>query len=162
MFESIDKLFRMIVPWILDSSLHALAVQYIFIAAASLFHIYQILRMRRDTVVVLSHGRIWFGALFGASLGLGYYRAAMWLYPQGVAWWLFALYLFGVIISLAIFRGLITFILAPFIGGRRSIIDTVMREEKFFNCNWPLIPRCITMGLTYLVFFGLIFVKFVE
>ena len=81
MLENFQKLVTLAAPWALAFTLQTLAVQYLFVVAAGLFHLYQILGMRGDSVKVISHERIWFGVVLTALVGLGYYRLILWLHP---------------------------------------------------------------------------------
>lgn len=61
MLENLQKFVTLAMLWILNFTLQALAVQYLFVIAVGLLHLYQILGMRGDSVEVISHERIWFG-----------------------------------------------------------------------------------------------------
>ena len=118
-----------------------LAAQFAALFAVSLLLVYQILKMRRDTVVVLSHRRIWLGAGLASVLNLGFLHGAMWFVT---AWWKWLL----VLLVYMFWKLLLYAVVRPFTADT-SLVDTVKSTDDAFNCNWPLIPRCAHQSLLY-------------
>ncbi len=138
---------------IVGSSPLSLALQYAFLLVVTFGHIYQILRMRRATVVVLSHARIVVNVFVITALNVALYQVALWLMPTGSKV-MFVLYLIGFVFAIGFWR-----VIIQGVGGAidqdRTVKDTTAGKEKLFNCNWPLIPRCCLQSLNYLALFGL-------
>jgi len=131
-----------------------MAVQYAFLLSAALAHIYQILHMRRSTVVLFSHARLITNVFIISALNLVFYHLVMWLAPSDSKAMLI-LYFVGFVFALAFWR-----VIVQGIGGvidqSRTLKDTAAKEGQLFNCNWPLIPRCCMQSLNYLVLMGLV------
>ena len=139
---------------VLSSSVLWLLAQFAILLVIALLHIYQIVRMRRDTVVVISHGKIFLGAIIGCALSIGFYQGVLWYSPAGWSW-------LWVLLAFVVWKLILYAIIGPFTRGT-SIRDTVKSDAEPFNCNWPLIPRCVHQSLFYLLIAAFAFTRSTE
>lgn len=129
---------------LVSRTLVGLGAQAVFLLVVTLLTIYAILRMRRDTVVILSHGQVLFSTLVATLVCAGVYQGVVWLDPadRWSAGWAIGVVILATFVS----RGLTMAIIGRIDGGR-SMRDTTAGEGAMFNCNWPLISRCANQGL---------------
>lgn len=130
---------------ILGTDARSIQLQLVVLLAVALLHIYQILYMRRKTVVVLSHGRVFVGALWGSLASVGFFQAILRLHPTG-RWWI------AVVLAFLFWKSVLYVLTSPLTRGT-SVVDTISGEGGLFNCNWPLIPRCVHQSLFYFLLF---------
>ncbi|HVR29973.1 MAG TPA: hypothetical protein VMS86_10620 [Thermoanaerobaculia bacterium] len=122
-----------------------LGLQFLALYAFTVLTIYQILFMRRDTAVVMSHPRVVAEAGLMSLLNLGVYHAMLWfLQPYS------NLKVFALILLFGVWGGISNLILGA-VDQDRSIRDTVKSTGSMFNCNWPLIRRCANHALLFLI-----------
>jgi len=132
-------------------SLGALLVQFAVLLGATLAHLFQIVHMRRDSVVVVSYAMIFLGCFLGCFATLVLYQGILWLMPAG--FWPRFLYWIGAFLFKVPWRVVIQLALMP-ITRETTLVDTQKSETELYNCNWPLIPRCIKQSFYYLLTFG--------
>jgi hypothetical protein len=124
-----------------------LLAQLAFLFVISLLTIYQILRMRRDTVVILSHRRLITSLLLSSAATLACYQVILMVNPVDHFGRIGGI--LAVLVALLLTR-YVTMIVVGTTDGGRSIKDVTMSEGGLFNCNWPLISRCTNQSLFYL------------
>ncbi|MGQ0701882.1 MAG: hypothetical protein ACT4PM_01965 [Gemmatimonadales bacterium] len=139
--------------FVLGNSPTVLAAQFGALWVFTVLTIYQILWMRRDTAVVMSHPRVIVEAGVMSLLNLGIYHAMLWFLAPWSTWKLFA-----AIGGFTVWGGVSNAILYG-IDRDRSIRDTVKGQGAFFNCNWPLIRRCANHALLFLVMGAILFLR---
>jgi hypothetical protein len=122
--------------------------QFTVVLVSTLLMMYGILRMRRDTVVILSHGQLLVSTVLSCAVCTGVYQLVLLIGPaeRWSKWWVVG-FLFAAIM---VARWLTMFLVGGLDGGR-SIRDTTTDAGRMFNCNWPLISRCANQGLFLLV-----------
>lgn len=136
---------ELVKTFILGNGPREIAVQFLALYAFTVLTIYQILWMRRDTAVVMSHSRVIAEAGLMSLLNLGLYHVMLWFLQPWVTWKLFVL-----ILGFTLWGGISNVILHA-VDQDRSIRDTVKGQGSLFNCNWPLIRRCANHALLFLV-----------
>jgi hypothetical protein len=123
------------------------AIQFGVMLVVTLITMYGILRMRRDNVVILSHGQIMVSTVAATAVCTAVYQGLLWVGPAGR--WSSGWALGAVILATMVAR-MLTMIIVGGIDGGRSLRDTTAGEGGMFNCNWPLISRCANQSLFYL------------
>lgn len=157
MEDTFRQLIVLLRDGILDTSVASLATQYAVIVALALVLIYGILRMRKGSVLILSHGRILASTLLASALNLCLFRLfvgfklyqALPFGAQNDEWWKVALFLLVGWILLTVWRIVLNLVTYPV--ARDSVKDLISNEAKAFNCNWPLIPRCASFAFLELI-----------
>lgn len=139
--------------YVLGHGPRELAVQFLGLYAVTVLTIYQIIWMRRATVVVMSHGRVLAEAGLMSLLNLGVYHIMLWFLPPFAIWKLLVIWL-----GITLWGGISNMILHA-VDQDRSIRDTVKGQGALFNCNWPLIRRCANHALMFLVVGAIILLR---
>lgn len=133
---------------LLGSGKLSLLSQYVVLVVFTLITIYLIIAMRHSTVIVLSHTRIWIETFFLSLVGLGFYRFALWMAPDGNRKMTYVV-VGGIFLLSFVTRWTFDAMLFVIDGGR-SIKDLDRGVNDLFNCNWPLISRCANQCLIIL------------
>jgi hypothetical protein len=130
--------------------------QFAFILTITLITMHGILRMRHDTVVILSHRHLFVSTLLSSAACAVIYQLVLWIGPAER--WSKYLVL-GFLFAATIVARYLTMIIVGKLDGGRSIRDTTADAGKLFNCNWPLISRCANQSLFYLCMIYLLMKK---
>lgn len=137
---------------VLGSDPLSLSAQLAFLIVITLLHVLQIVKMRRDSVVVLSWGRLVLACVAVSLANLGFFRLVVHYRPT--KWWGWVL----VFVAMAVWAIPVN-LLALGVAGKRCLRDTAKTEAESFNCNWPLIRRCAMQSLTYLLMLLIVIVS---
>ena len=135
------------------------AIQFGAMLVVTLITMYGILRMRRDNVVVLSHGQILISTIAATAICTAVYQGLLWIGPAGR--WSKGWVIGSILIATMVSR-MLTMMIVGGIDGGKSLRDTTATDAGLFNCNRPLISRCANQSFFYLCIVYLVMSKVLE